>query len=72
MAKYAQDPNFQPSDKEFLKKLGIEAIDTPKCFDLVDGETFMYCPDLPFEVSDHLCRGVHPALYMGNTADAHL
>ncbi|KAL1958700.1 hypothetical protein VTO42DRAFT_4043 [Malbranchea cinnamomea] len=41
---YAQDPVFNFLDKEFLDSIGIEVLEDPDAFALVDDRTFLYAP----------------------------
>ena len=41
---YAQDPVFNASDKMLLTSLGIQVVQDPAAFALVDNMTFLYSP----------------------------
>ncbi|KAN0071634.1 hypothetical protein V8E54_010230 [Elaphomyces granulatus] len=60
----AQDPVFNDLDKELLHFLGITVVDHPAAFDLVNDQTFLYCPGAEIL---HLTRLLpyNPALLLG-------
>ena len=41
---FAQDPVFNSLDQEFLQSIGIEVVQTPEAFGMVNEKTFLYAP----------------------------
>ncbi|KAK2754380.1 hypothetical protein FQN54_007024 [Arachnomyces sp. PD_36] len=61
---HAQDPVFNNLDKKLLSSLNIQVINDPAAFDLVDENTFLYCPGAErSHLVDLLKRD--PALFFG-------
>lgn len=61
---YAQDPVFNKMDKKLLSFLNIQVVNDPAAFDLVDQDTFLYCPGAE---RSHLVELLEkePALFFG-------
>jgi hypothetical protein len=59
-----QDPIFNDLDKELLHFLGITVVEHPTAFDLVDEQTFLFCPGAEIL---HLTKllPANPALLLG-------
>ncbi|KAK3359596.1 hypothetical protein B0T25DRAFT_103196 [Lasiosphaeria hispida] len=68
---FAQDPEFNSSEKMFLKNLGFQVIEDLNGQPMVDGKTFTYCPFLPNCVwPDIICQRQAPALYITDQQQA--
>ncbi|KAK3991231.1 hypothetical protein QBC44DRAFT_55433 [Cladorrhinum sp. PSN332] len=65
---YIQEPRFTQFDKEFCAELGLEAIDNPDGFALVDQEALVFAIHLELEFCNLALR-VPPAAFIGTGLD---
>ncbi len=59
-----QEPRFTQTDKEFCAKLGLEAVDSPEAFSLVDESTLVFGIHMELEIYNQALVGC-PAMYVG-------
>jgi hypothetical protein len=59
-----QEPRFTPTDKEFCAKLGLEAVDSPDAFSVVDESTLVFGIHMELDIYNQALAN-HPALYVG-------
>lgn len=62
----AQDPAFSPLDKEFLQTHGIEVVQSPDGFDLIDANTLVYAIHCYPIVYNEVGKKGAPAVLVGN------
>ncbi|KAM0265340.1 hypothetical protein ACHAQJ_000180 [Trichoderma viride] len=60
-----QEPEFEPSDVEFLESLGHEVVETPAAFEAVDSQTLLFGCHLYRGVYSLALQGELPALFVG-------
>ena len=59
-----QEPRFTETDKEFCGRLGLEAVDSPGGFEMVDGETLVFGIHMELEIYN-LALKTLPAVFVG-------
>ncbi|KFY38297.1 hypothetical protein V495_06655 [Pseudogymnoascus sp. VKM F-4514 (FW-929)] len=62
----AQDPAFSPLDTEFLQTLGIEVLESPAGFEVIDEYSLVYAIHCYPIVYDHVGKKGPPAVLIGN------
>ncbi|KAK3900496.1 hypothetical protein C8A05DRAFT_35861 [Staphylotrichum tortipilum] len=59
-----QEPRFTTADKEFCARLGLEAVDSPDAFGMVDGSTLVFGIHMELEIYN-LALKTLPAVFVG-------
>ncbi|KAK4197122.1 hypothetical protein QBC40DRAFT_334278 [Triangularia verruculosa] len=66
---FIQEPRFTQTDKEFCTTLGLEAVDSPGGFGLVDNNTLLFAIHLELEICNLAMRNTLPAIFIGTGLD---
>lgn len=61
-----QEPRFTQTDKEFCARLGLEAIDSPAAFALVDENTLLFGIHMELDIYN-LALTRLPGIYVGSS-----
>lgn len=68
----AQDPLFNEIDKRLLREVaGLEVVETPAAFDLIDESTFLYAPHLEDKLYS-LALAKKPMVTFGNIIEHYM
>jgi hypothetical protein len=59
-----QEPRFTPIDQEFCARLGLEAVETPDGFSLVDENTLLFGIHMELEIYNQALSKL-PGIYVG-------
>lgn len=59
-----QEPRFTSTDKEFCKRLGLDAVDSPAAFELVDENTLLFAIHMELDVYIQALSRL-PGIYVG-------
>ncbi|KAL2167660.1 hypothetical protein VTG60DRAFT_961 [Thermothelomyces hinnuleus] len=59
-----QEPRFTQTDKDFCAKLGIDAVESPAGFSLVDGNTLLFGIHMELDIYNQALATL-PAIYVG-------
>lgn len=59
-----QEPRFTSTDKEFCKRLGFDAVDSPAAFDLVGENTLLFAIHMELDVYIQALTKL-PGIYVG-------
>lgn len=62
---YAQEPDFQPLDRQFLSNLAVQVLPCPQAVECIGVNTFLYTPYLDWKVTLVSLAGRDPLLYVG-------
>ena len=59
-----QEPRFTQTDKEFCAKLGLEAVESPDAFSVVDESTLVFGIHMELDIYNQALAN-RPAIYVG-------
>jgi hypothetical protein len=65
---YAQEPLYNAQDATLLSTLGIQKIEDPKGFDVLNHHSFAFCPGAEYHVFLHTLS-TDPLIYWGGNLD---